>query len=58
MYAAQQILNQWMIVDGCPFNCTSFFPEPIRYSMGMCPRSEDLLAAREGKEEEEEVDTE
>ena len=44
VYAAQQILNQWMIVDGCPFNCTSFFPEPIRYSMGMCPRSEDLLA--------------
>lgn len=44
VYAAQQILKQWMIVDGCPFNCPSFFPEPIHYSMGMCPRSEDLLA--------------
>ena len=44
VYAAQQILKQWMIVDGCPFNCPSFFPEPIRYAMGMCPRSEDLLA--------------
>jgi len=31
-------------VDGCPFNCPSFFPEPIQYDMGMCPRTEDLLA--------------
>lgn len=44
VYAAQQILKQLMIVDGCPFNCPSFFPEPIQYSMGMCPRSEDMLA--------------
>jgi 8-amino-3,8-dideoxy-alpha-D-manno-octulosonate transaminase len=44
VYAARQILNQWTITDGCPFNCPSFFPEPIRYEMGMCPRSEDLLA--------------
>lgn len=43
VYAAPQILNQWTIVDGCPFNCPSFFPEPIKYSMGMCPRTEDLL---------------
>jgi 8-amino-3,8-dideoxy-alpha-D-manno-octulosonate transaminase len=44
VYAAPQILNQWTAVDGCPFNCPSFFPEPIRYEMGMCPRTEDLLA--------------
>jgi dTDP-4-amino-4,6-dideoxygalactose transaminase len=44
VYAAAQILNQWTIADGCPFNCPTFFPEPIRYAMGMCPRSEDLLA--------------
>lgn len=44
VYAAQQILNQWTITDGCPFNCPTFFPEPITYSMGMCPRTEDLLA--------------
>lgn len=44
VYAARQILNQWTITDGCPFNCPSFFPEPVRYEMGMCPRSEDLLA--------------
>ena len=44
VYAAQQILNQWTITDGCPFNCATYFPEPIRYEMGMCPRSEDLLA--------------
>jgi 8-amino-3,8-dideoxy-alpha-D-manno-octulosonate transaminase len=43
VYAAKQILNQWTIADGCPFNCPSFFPEPIKYEMGMCPRSEDLL---------------
>lgn len=44
VYAARQILNQWTATDGCPFNCPSFFPEPIRYEMGMCPRTEDLLA--------------
>jgi dTDP-4-amino-4,6-dideoxygalactose transaminase len=44
VYAAAQILNQWTITDGCPFNCPSYFPEPIRYEMGMCPRSEALLA--------------
>ena len=44
VYAARQILNQWTIADGCPFNCPSFFPEPIKYELGMCPRTEDLLA--------------
>lgn len=44
VYAAQQILNQTTITAGCPFHCPTFFPEPIRYEMGMCPRSEDLLA--------------
>ena len=44
VYAAAQILNQWTITDGCPFRCPSYFPEPIQYTMGMCPRSEDLLA--------------
>ncbi len=44
VYAAPQILNQWTISGGCPFNCDSAFPEPITYSMGMCPRTEDLLS--------------
>ena len=44
VYAAPQILNQWTITRGCPFDCPSYFPEPIHYHMGMCPRSEDLLA--------------
>jgi len=44
VYAAPQILNQWTITDGCPFNCSTYFTEPIQYSMGMCPRSEDLLS--------------
>ncbi|MCL4862718.1 MAG: DegT/DnrJ/EryC1/StrS family aminotransferase [Caldilineaceae bacterium] len=44
VYAAPQILNQWTITRGCPFDCPSYFPEPIQYHMGMCPRSEDLLA--------------
>lgn len=44
VYAAPQILNQWTMTDGCPFRCTTCFPEPIAYNMGMCPRSEDLLA--------------
>lgn len=44
VYAAPQILNQWTITRGCPFDCPSYFPEPIHYEMGMCPRSEDLLA--------------
>ncbi|MEM7031393.1 MAG: DegT/DnrJ/EryC1/StrS family aminotransferase [Chloroflexota bacterium] len=44
VYAAQQILNQWTITDGCPFHCPTFFPEPVSYEMGMCPRSEDLVA--------------
>jgi 8-amino-3,8-dideoxy-alpha-D-manno-octulosonate transaminase len=48
VYAAQQILNQWTIADGCPFRCPSFFPEPITYEMGMCPRTEDLLARAVG----------
>jgi 8-amino-3,8-dideoxy-alpha-D-manno-octulosonate transaminase len=48
VYAARQILNQWTIADGCPFNCPSFFPQPIKYEMGMCPRSEELLACAVG----------
>ncbi|MBX3010259.1 MAG: DegT/DnrJ/EryC1/StrS family aminotransferase [Caldilineaceae bacterium] len=44
VYAAPQILNQWTITDGCPFRCSTYFPEPITYRLGMCPRSEDLLA--------------
>jgi hypothetical protein len=44
VYAARQILNQLTITDGCPFNCPSFFPEPVHYTMGMCPGSEDRLA--------------
>ena len=48
MYAARQILNQWTVAGGCPFHCPHAFPEPISYTMGMCPRSEDLLARAVG----------
>jgi 8-amino-3,8-dideoxy-alpha-D-manno-octulosonate transaminase len=44
VYAAPQILNQWTLTRGCPFDCTTYFPEPIKYEIGMCPRSEDLLS--------------
>lgn len=44
VYAAPQILNQWTITRGCPFDCPCYFPEPVEYHLGMCPRSEDLLA--------------
>ncbi len=43
VYAAPQILNQWTLTEGGPFEISSYFPEPIKYSMGMCPRTEDLL---------------
>ncbi|MBU6335123.1 MAG: DegT/DnrJ/EryC1/StrS family aminotransferase [Chloroflexi bacterium] len=48
VYAARQILNQWTIAGGCPFHCREAFPEPVRYEMGMCPRTEDLLARAVG----------
>lgn len=48
VYAARQILNQWTIAGGCPFHCPHAFPEPITYEMGMCPRTEDLLARAVG----------
>jgi 8-amino-3,8-dideoxy-alpha-D-manno-octulosonate transaminase len=44
VYAAQQILNQWTIAGGCPFHCPHAFPEPVSYTMGMCPRTENLLS--------------
>lgn len=43
VYAASQILNQWTASRGCPFDCPTYFPEPITYRMGMCPRSEALM---------------
>lgn len=43
VYAEPQVLNQWTAARGCPFDCATYFPNPIRYSMGMCPRSEDLM---------------
>ncbi len=43
VYAAPQVLNQWTASRGCPFDCPSYFPEPIKYQMGMCPRSEDMM---------------
>ncbi len=44
VYAAPQILNQWTAARGCPFDCPTYFPEPVKYHMGMCPRSEELMA--------------
>lgn len=44
VYSAPQVLNQWTASRGCPFDCSTYFPEPIEYHMGMCPRSEDLMA--------------
>ena len=43
VYAADQVLNQRLAARGCPFDCSAYFPEPVEYSMGMCPRSEDLM---------------
>lgn len=43
VYAADQVLNQRLAARGCPFDCPAYFPEPVEYSMGMCPRSEDLM---------------
>jgi 8-amino-3,8-dideoxy-alpha-D-manno-octulosonate transaminase len=43
VYAARQILEQRMIARGCPFSCTCTDHRKVTYSMGMCPRSEDLL---------------
>ncbi len=43
VYAAPQVLNQWTAARGCPFDCPTYFPEPIQYHMGMCPRSEALM---------------
>jgi dTDP-4-amino-4,6-dideoxygalactose transaminase len=36
--------NEVIVTRRYPFDCPSYFPEPIRYRMGMCPRSKDLLA--------------
>lgn len=44
VYANPAVLNQktaWSV--GCPFNCAEH-PTDRSYFMGMCPRSEDLLA--------------
>ncbi len=43
VYAAPQVLHQTTATRGCPFDCPTYFPEPIQYHMGMCPRSEALM---------------
>ena len=43
VYANPQILARRTAWErGCPFNCAEH-PTDVRYFMGMCPRSEDLL---------------
>ena len=44
VYAARQILEQRMVARGCPFACSCTDHRHVRYAMGMCPRSEELLA--------------
>jgi len=44
VYAYPQVLNQRTVTkDRCPFNCL-FSSAKIKYRMGMCPKSEDLLS--------------
>ena len=44
VYANRQILEQRMLNHGCPFCCSCADHRRVTYSMGMCPRTEDLLA--------------
>lgn len=44
VYASRQILERRTLTRGCPFSCTCTDHRKPEYWMGMCPRSEDLLA--------------
>jgi len=44
VYANRQILEQRTLTRSCPFNCSCTDHRRVSYSLGMCPRTEDLLA--------------
>lgn len=48
VYANRQILEQRTLNRGCPFHCSCTDHRRVTYQMGMCPRSEDLVARSVG----------
>ncbi len=48
VYANRQVLEQRTMTQGCPFHCTCVDHRKVEYRMGMCPRTEDLLARSVG----------
>lgn len=48
VYANRQVLEQRTMTRGCPFSCSCSDHRKVEYRMGMCPRTEDLLARSVG----------
>lgn len=48
VYANVQVLEQRTMTRSCPFRCSCTDHRRVEYSMGMCPRTEDLLARSVG----------
>ena len=44
VYANRQVLEQRTFTRSCPFSCSCTDHRKVTYHMGMCPRTEDLLA--------------
>ena len=44
VYANRQVLEQRTFTRCCPFSCSCTDHRKVTYSMGMCPRTEELLA--------------
>lgn len=44
VYANRQILEQRTFTRSCPFSCHCTDHRKVTYTMGMCPRTEDLLS--------------
>ncbi len=44
VYANKQVLEQRTFTRGCPFSCSCTDHRKMSYQMGMCPRTEDLVA--------------
>ena len=44
VYANRQILEQRTFTRACPFSCSCTDHRKVTYQMGMCPRTEELLA--------------
>lgn len=48
VYANPQVLEQRTMTRTCPFRCSCTDHRRVSYQMGMCPRTEDLLARSVG----------